>query len=55
MKDIEMRTFESLGEAVSTTMDLIKGSTFLMTFLKMDGKFREKVILSVSIANNCGV
>ncbi|MBI9075867.1 MAG: carboxymuconolactone decarboxylase family protein [Desulfatibacillum sp.] len=55
MKDIQMRTFETVGEFVTTAANMVKGPTFVTTFLKMDAKFREKVILCVSITNNCGV
>lgn len=55
MKDIQMRTFETVGDAAMTAANMFKGPTFAGTFLKMDPKFREKIILCVSIANNCGV
>ena len=55
MKDIQMRTFETAGEAAATAANMLKGPTFASTFLKMDPGFREKIILCVSITNNCGV
>ncbi|MBW1989863.1 MAG: carboxymuconolactone decarboxylase family protein [Deltaproteobacteria bacterium] len=50
-----MRTFESFSEFLSTARDFFKGPSIVSTFLHVDGVFREKIILSVSIANNCGV
>ncbi len=55
MKDISMRKFTSSGEFFQTAVDMFRGPTFLGMLINVDGKFREKVILTVSFANNCGV
>jgi hypothetical protein len=55
MNEIRMRKFESIKEFASTVAGLFAGPTFLMTFLKTEGSFREQVILTVSFTNNCGV
>ncbi|MEW5737161.1 MAG: hypothetical protein AB1921_20120 [Thermodesulfobacteriota bacterium] len=53
MNDIEMRTFRSPGEVARTFADLLRGPTFAGTFLSLDQRFREELILSFSIGNNC--
>lgn len=53
MSEIELRTFSSLGEAARTFTDLFRGPTFAGTFLSLDQRFREELILAFSIGNNC--
>ncbi|MFP4476760.1 MAG: hypothetical protein ACLFOY_14475 [Desulfatibacillaceae bacterium] len=55
MSDIRMRTYESVPEFLRILTDVFRGPTFLETFLRLDGRFREKVILEVSITNNCAM
>lgn len=49
-----MNTFSSFSDFFKRLFDLFRGPTFYMTFRRTDPKFREKVILTVSMANNCG-
>ena len=55
MHDIEMRTFTSLWDFAATLAGVFRGPTFLGTFRRMEGRFREGVILAHSITNNCGL
>ncbi len=32
---------------------MFRGPTFIMTFIRIDPKFREKILLAVTVANNC--
>ncbi len=53
MSGIQMRKFNSFADFLARMADLFRGPTFLMTFLRVDPRFREKVLLTVSVVNNC--
>ena len=55
MLQLEMKTFKSFLDFFSRFWSIFKGPTFLMTFLKIDKKLREKILLTVSIGNNCSL
>ncbi|MBU2490571.1 MAG: carboxymuconolactone decarboxylase family protein [Proteobacteria bacterium] len=55
MPGIHMRKFESWGEFLRTAREFLGRPPLVSTLLAVDSAFREKVILSVSIGNNCGV
>ncbi len=55
MQGIHMRSFNSPGEFLRTVAGLYQGPTFVKTFLALEGQFREKVILTESFTNNCGM
>lgn len=55
MLQMKMRTFRSFVDFFSGLWSIFKGPTFLMTFLKIDKKLREKILLTVSIGNNCSL
>lgn len=48
-----LRRFTSFSDFVRRFFDLFRGPTFLMTFLRVNGRLREKIILTVTVANNC--
>jgi hypothetical protein len=48
-----MRKFRSYGDMAAKLAGLFRGPTFLMTFLRVDSKLREKILLSVTVINNC--
>jgi hypothetical protein len=50
---IEKRSFESFADFFKKLIDIFKGPTFLMTFLKVDKILREKILLTISLSNNC--
>lgn len=52
-KQMTMRRFTSLREILSSTTDLFRGPTFLMTFLRVDRVLREKILIAITAANNC--
>ena len=54
MPEINKLKFTSLPDFIQKTYGLFKGPAFLSTFLNLDGRLREKIIITVSIANNCG-
>jgi hypothetical protein len=53
MKNNTMRRFTSALDFLARLADVFRGPTFLMTYLRVDPKFREKIMLAVSVANNC--
>ncbi|MDY6933351.1 MAG: hypothetical protein SVZ03_03915 [Spirochaetota bacterium] len=53
MTTIQKRTFLSFTDFIQRFGQIFKGPTFLMTFIKVDNRLREKILLTVSIANNC--
>lgn len=53
MKNIAMRRFKTGFDFLARLADVFRGPTFLMTFLRVDPRLREKVMLAVSVANNC--
>lgn len=53
MGTIQMRTFKSARDFGAKFFELFKGPTMFMTVLNVDAKFREKIMLTVAMANNC--
>lgn len=53
MEKTKLRSFSSPWDFIVKFFGLFKGTTFIMTFLKTDRKFAEKVLLTVAIKNNC--
>jgi hypothetical protein len=53
MQKITMRKFGSAVDLLARFIDIFRGATFLMTFLRVEPRLREKVMLAVSVANNC--
>jgi hypothetical protein len=53
MADILMRTFSSYRDLLVKGAAMFLGPTFIMTFLRIDPKFREKLLLAVTVTNNC--
>jgi len=53
MSEIKKRTFASPLDFFSKFFAMFKGESILSTFFNSDPKFREKLLLTVSIANNC--
>lgn len=53
MTHIFMRTFSSFRDLIAKGAAVFRGPTFLMTFLRVDPKFREKILLAVTVVNNC--
>jgi len=49
----ETNRFSSLSDFRSKFYSLFTGPTFYSTFAKLDEKLRKKVMITVSIANNC--
>jgi len=47
-------TFVSTFDFFSRFIDLFRGPTYLETFIMVDKKLREMILITVSIANNCG-
>lgn len=53
INNITMRRFKSGLDFIGRFTDVFRGPTFIMTFLRVDRKLREKIMLAVSVANNC--
>lgn len=53
MNAITMRRFDSALDFLARLGDVFRGPTFLMTYLRIEPRFREKIMLAVSVANNC--
>jgi len=49
----ETNRFSSLSDFRSKLYDLFAGPSFYSTFSNLDKKLRKKVMITVSIANNC--
>ncbi|MCU0822146.1 MAG: DUF4406 domain-containing protein [Spirochaetes bacterium] len=54
MPEINKLKFTSFSDFLKKTGALFKGPAFVTTFFNLDGAFREKLIITVSIANACG-
>ena len=54
MTEFNKIKFTSFSDFIQKTYGLFKGPTFFSTFVNLDSKLREKIIITVSIANNCG-
>ncbi len=48
-----LQTFESPGDFLFRFFSIFRGPTFLSTFRNVDPVFREKLLLVVSMANDC--
>ncbi len=48
-----MRRFTSFVEMLKCFTDIFRGPTMLMTYLRVDGILREKILITVSSAHNC--
>jgi hypothetical protein len=46
-------TFISLSDFFSRLFDIFRGPMFITVFKKINPVFREKLLLTVSMANNC--
>lgn len=53
MTHILMRAFSSYRDLFVKGAAVFRGPTFIMTFIRIDPKFREKILLAVTVANNC--
>jgi hypothetical protein len=49
----EANRFTSLADFRSKFYSLFTGPTFYSAFTKLDDKLRKKIMITVSIANNC--
>lgn len=50
---VTMRRFTSPGDFLSRLITVFRGPSFISTLRKTDGLFREKILLAVTLANNC--
>ncbi len=50
---VTMRRFYSIGDFFTRFSGLFRGPSFISTLLKTDRIFREKILLTVTLANNC--
>ncbi|MGV7929909.1 MAG: hypothetical protein AB2L13_13585 [Spirochaetota bacterium] len=50
---VSMRRFRSAGDFLARFAGLFRGPSFISTLLKTNGVFREKILLTVTLANNC--
>jgi hypothetical protein len=53
MPAVKTSTFTSLKDFNSKFSSLFTGPTFYSAFTNLDEKLRKKVMITVSIANNC--
>lgn len=47
-------SFSSFSDFIKRFADMFKGPGFISAFRKIDPIFREKLMITVSMANNCG-
>jgi len=48
-----MRKFKSPWDGITRLIGLFSGPLFISTFMKTDRRLREKLLITVSLANNC--
>ena len=48
-----LRTFNSFTGFLGVLFDLLRGPNLLLTLARTDPRFREKILLTVTAANNC--
>ena len=53
MAEYQRSGFTSLSDFKAKLSSLFKGPTFYSAFTKLDRKLRKKIMITVSIANNC--
>jgi hypothetical protein len=53
MSDERTKTFAGLSDLKSKFCDLFEGPSFYSAFTKLDDKLRKKIMIAVSVANNC--
>ena len=49
-----MRPFTSYSDFTTKFIGMFKGPSFYSLFTKLDKKLRKKIMISVSIASDCG-
>jgi hypothetical protein len=52
-REITLRTFKSFTGFLAAGTDVLRGPSLLMTLARTHPKFREKILLTVTAANNC--
>jgi hypothetical protein len=50
---VQLATFSSSYDFIKRLIDLFRGPSFISIFKKIDPVFREKLLITVSMANNC--
>jgi len=50
---IHLATFKSFTDFLKRLTDVFRGPSFVAVMKKIDPVFREKILLVVSMANNC--
>ncbi|HNU93114.1 MAG TPA: hypothetical protein PKO25_14670 [Spirochaetota bacterium] len=50
---VTMRRFTSPGDFLSRLIAVFRGPSLISTLAGIDGLFREKILLTVTLANNC--
>jgi hypothetical protein len=50
---VHLATFNSFLDFIIRLIDIFRGPTFIKVFRKINPVFREKLLLTVSMANNC--
>ncbi len=53
MSVIQMRKFTSLWDGIVRFTGIFKGPFLITAFLGTEKKFREKLLITVTLANNC--
>lgn len=51
--DTQLATFGSLNDFIRRFFAVFRGPTFVSAIREIDPVFREKLLLTVSMANNC--
>jgi hypothetical protein len=50
---IMMRRFGSAGHFFRMLFDIFRGPSIVMTWFRVKPRFRERLLLAVTVANNC--
>jgi len=53
MAEIRTRSFVSPIDFFGKFFSIFRGPTFFTTFKTIDARLREKILLTISVANNC--
>ena len=53
MSEVNTTSFTSMSDFTDKLVSLFKGPTFYSAFSKLDKKLTKKIMITLSIANNC--
>jgi len=49
----DLNTFSSFYDFIKRFISIFRGPSFITAYKTMDPKFREKILITISMTNNC--